>query len=139
MVKNNHRQKAYLCPVKKSLQITGLISIALLYCLFIGLYSGITFNGNAAFTKQGSASKESYGYSVSAKSFQHTVQTENSLTVCNHSNPVTVKNTFKELSAVNTITEQVLVHTFSQYSFYSNKLLVRLQNTDIIFPFHYFW
>jgi hypothetical protein len=125
--------------VKKSLHITGLISIALLYCLCIGLYSGIAFNGNAAFAKQGSTAKESYGYSISAKSFQHTVQTENSLTVCNHSNPVTVKNTFKELSAANTVTEQVLVHSFLQYSFYSNKLLARLQNTDIIFPFHYFW
>lgn len=121
------------------MQITGLISIALLYCLTIGLYSGIAFNGNAAFAKQSSTAKESYGYSVSAKSFQHTVQTENGVTVCNHSNPVTVKNTFKEFSAVNTVTEHILVHTFSQYSFYSNKLLARLQNTDIIFPFHYFW
>jgi IMP cyclohydrolase len=125
--------------VKKSLQITGLISIALLYCLTIGLYSGIAFNGNAAFVKQGSTTKESYSHSVSAKSFQHTVQTENGVTVCNHSNPVTVKNTFKEFSAVNTVTEHILVHTFSHYSFYSDKLLVRLQNTDIIFPFHYFW
>jgi hypothetical protein len=125
--------------VKKSLQITGLISIALLYCFTIGLYSGMAFNGNAAFAKQANATKETYGYSISAKSFQHTVQTENAVTVCNHNSPVTVKNTFKEFSDVNKVAEQILVHTFSQYSFYSNKLLVRLQNTDIIFPFHYFW
>ncbi len=125
--------------MKKSLQITGLISIALLYCLSIGLYSGIAFTGNAAFAKQGNAAAESYGHSVAAKSFQHTLQTENSITVCNHSNPVTVKNTYKEYFAANTLTEQTLVHTFSQYSFYSHKLLVRLQNTDLIFPFQYFW
>ena len=125
--------------MKKSLHITGLISIALLYCLSIGLYSGMAFNGNAAFAKQGKAAKESYGYSISANSFQHTVQTENAVTVCNHSNPVTVKNTYKEFSAANTVTEQVLVHSFSQYSFYSHKLLMRLQNTDLIFPFQYFW
>jgi uncharacterized membrane protein YhiD involved in acid resistance len=125
--------------VKKSLQITGLISIALLYCLAIGLYSGIAFNSNAAFAKQASTAKESFSHSVSAKSFQHTVQTENAVTVCNHSNPVTVKNTYKEFSVVNKAATQLVVHTFSQYSFYSHKLLARLQNTDIIFPFHYFW
>ncbi|MBK7306802.1 MAG: hypothetical protein IPI88_06990 [Chitinophagaceae bacterium] len=125
--------------MKKSLQITGLISIALLYCLSIGLYSGMAFKDNAAIAKQCNAADESYGYSISAKSFQHTVQTENSITVCNHSNPVTVKNTHKEFSALNTATEQVLVHSFSQYSFYAHKLLMRLQNTDLIFPFQYFW
>lgn len=125
--------------MKKSLQITGLISIALLYCLTVGLYSSMAFNGNAAFAKQAATTKESYGYSVAAKSFQHTLQTENAVTVCSHSNPVTVKNTFKEFSAANTVTEQVIVHIFSRYSFYSDNLLMRLQNTDIIFPFHYFW
>jgi lipid-binding SYLF domain-containing protein len=129
----------YLHPVKKHLQTTGLISIALLYCLSIGLYSGMAFTGNAAIAKQCDAADESYGSSISAKSFQHTVQTENSITVCNHSNPVTVKNTHKEFSAVNTVTEKVLVHSFSQYSFYAHKLLIRLQNTNLIFPFQYFW
>jgi hypothetical protein len=125
--------------VKKNLQITGLLSITLLYCLAIGLYSGVGFNGIAAFANQGNAAKESYTHSVAAKSFHHTIQTGNSLTVCNHSNPVTVKNTYKEFSAVNKITEQILVCSFLQYSFYSHKLLVRLQNTDLIFPFQYFW
>lgn len=129
----------YLCPVKRSLQITGLLSTALLYCLVIGLYSGVAFNDTAAFVKQTNTEKESYNHSVAAKSFQHTVQAENSLTVCNHHNPVTVKNTYKEFSAVNLAAEHALLHTFSQYNFFSNKLLVRLQNTDLIFPFHYFW
>jgi len=125
--------------VKRSLQITGLLSIALLYCLAIGLYSGMAFNRTAAFAKQPNTTKESYGYSVAAKSFQHTVQSENSLTVCSHNNPVTLKNTYKEFSAINKVTEQVLVRTFLQYSFFSHKLLLRLQNTDLIFPFQYFW
>lgn len=125
--------------MKNSLQITGFISIALLYCLCIGLYSGMAFNGIAAFAKKGNQAKESYGHNVSANSFQHTIQTENAITVCSLGNTVTAKNTYKELSAANTATEQVLVHAFSQYSFYSYNLLIRLQNTDLIFPFQYFW
>ncbi|MFM6925882.1 MAG: hypothetical protein ACKOU7_10315 [Ferruginibacter sp.] len=125
--------------MKKSLRITGLISITLLYCFAIGLYSGVAYAGNTAFLKQDGSATEKYSNTVSAKSFQHTIQTETSVTVCSHSNPATVKNTYKEFSAVNKAAEQVYVHTFSQYSFYSRKLLVRLQNTDLIFPFHYFW
>jgi len=98
----------------------------------------MAYNGTAAIAKQGDT-KESYSHSVAAKSFQHTVQTENSLSVCSHNNPVTVKNTYKEFLAVNKVTEQLLVRSFLQYSFYSHKLLLRLQNTDLIFPFQYFW
>ncbi|MBK8520324.1 MAG: hypothetical protein WAT20_11045 [Ferruginibacter sp.] len=125
--------------MKKSLQKTGLISMALLYCLAIGLYSGIAFNGNPAFAKQGNEAEKSYGHNVSAKYFLHTIQTRNSFTFGDYSSRVTVKNTYQKFSAANTITEQVLVHTFSQYRFYSHNLLVRLQNTDLIFPFQYFW
>ena len=125
--------------MKKSLHITGLISLALLYCFAIGLYSGVAYAGNTAFSKQAGNATEKYSNAVSAKLFQHTIQTENSITVCTHNNPVTVKNTYKEFSAANIATEHVGVHTFSQYNFFSQKLLARLQNTDLIFPFHYFW
>jgi hypothetical protein len=125
-------------PVKKILQKTGLVCITLLYCLAIGLYSSVPLNANAAIAKQGNA-KESYSHSITAKSFQHTVQTENSLTVCSHTNPVAEKNSYKEFSDANLASEHLLLHTFSQYNFFSNKLLVRLKNTDLIFPFQYFW
>ena len=87
--------------MKKLLHITGLISIALLYCFAIGLYSGAAYAGNTAFSKQAGNATEQYSNTVSAKSFQHTLQTESSITVCNHSNPVTVKNTYKEFSIAN--------------------------------------
>jgi hypothetical protein len=125
--------------VKKSLQITGLISMTLLYCFATAFCSGMALRSNDIFSKNNAAEKESYSHSVSAKSFQHTVQTENSVTVCSHHNPVTVKNNYKEFSAVNIAAEHAFVRSFSQYNFYSQKLLTRLQKTDLIFPFHYFW
>ncbi|MEP7237167.1 MAG: hypothetical protein ABI685_04870 [Ferruginibacter sp.] len=125
--------------MKKSLHITALISIALLYCFATSLYSGIAFKGNAAFAKQSNAANERYTADVSAKSFQHTLQTENSVSLVNHPRPAAVNNFHNEFSASIKVTEQLFVHTFLQYSFYSQKLLARLQNTDIIFPFHYFW
>lgn len=113
--------------------------MTLLYCFATAFCSGMALKGNAIFSHNNSAEKESYSHSISAKSFQHTVQTENSVTVCSHHSPVTVKNTYKEFSGANLAAEHVLVHSFSQYNFYSHKLLVRLQKTDLIFPFHYFW
>jgi hypothetical protein len=129
----------YLHALKKTLHITGLLGIALLYCLATALCSGVAYAGNTPFSKQAGNSTEKYSNAVSAKLFQHTLQTENSITVCNHSNPVTVKNTFKDFSAINLATEHIYVRRFLQYNFFSHKLLARLQNTDLIFPFHYFW
>jgi hypothetical protein len=99
----------------------------------------VAYAGNATFSKQAGEATKSYSHTVSAKSFQHTVQTENSITVCNHNSPVTVKNTYNKFLAINKVTEQLCIHTFLQYSFYSHKLLARLQNTDLNYPFHYFW
>lgn len=137
--KMNRQKKSYLCTVKKSLHIIGLVSIALLYCFAIGLYSGVAYAGNTSLARQVNAAKESYSNSISAKSFHHTVQTENSVSLVNNARPVSVNNTHNEFSAGIKVPEQLFVHTFTQYSFYSQKLLARLQNTDIIFPFHYFW
>jgi len=125
--------------VKKSLRITGLISIALLYCFAIGLYSGVVYAGNGSFLTQDGHAEKKYSNPVFAKHFQHTIQSENAVTVCSYSNPASVKSTWKEFSAANIAAEHVYVHTFSRYNFFSRKLLVRLQNTDLIFPFHYFW
>lgn len=125
--------------MKKLLHITALTGIALLYCFVIGLYSGAVHAGDVSFSKLDGKATASYAHSVTAKSFQHTVQTENSITLCSHSNPIIVKDSYKEFLAANKAIEHVSGHIFSQYNFFSHKLLVRLQNTDIIFPFHYFW
>ena len=125
--------------MKKFLHITGLISIALFYSLAIGLYSGVAYAGNGSFSTQDGHAEKKYSNTVAAKLFQHTIQSENAVTVCGHSKPATIKNTCKEFSAINKAAEQVYVHTFLRYNFFSRKLLVRLQNTDLIFPFHYFW
>jgi hypothetical protein len=125
--------------VKKALRNIGLTGISLLYCFVIGISSGITYHADAAVLKHSKGSHETYKAAVSSKSFQHTVQTENAVTVFNHAKPVSVKHTQDDYSAHNKITEQLYVTGFAQYSFYSHKLLMRVQHTDLIFPFHYFW
>ena len=136
---NNAALIAYLCAVKKSLRIFGLTSISLLYCFVIGMYSGVGSNANAAVAKHSNASGESYAASVSAGTFHHTVQSENSFTAVNHARPFSLKNVYDEYSACLKISEQLFCTSFVQYSFYSHKLLMRVQQTDLIFPFHYFW
>ena len=47
--------------------------------------------------------------------------------------------TLNHLVVYSKTTEKFLFSIFSQYNFYSKNILIRLQRTDIIFPFHYFW
>jgi hypothetical protein len=122
--------------VKKSLRIIGLLNISILYCFVISLYSGHTFGYNPDFSKLTNSKTESYYSVVTANLFCHTTQTESSVNVF----PVTsLKTVAQQFSVCGKITEQLLFNVFSQYRFYSQNVLTRFTQTDIIFPFHYFW
>lgn len=51
----------------------------------------------------------------------------------------TGQNPFSKLFVLVKLWNQKLQTNFSQYSFYSKKLLVTFCKTDIFFPFHHFW
>jgi len=69
----------------------------------------------------------------------HTAQTETTLNNGSQVAPPTVKNTTGGKVTLLKTTQHVLLHAFHQYLFYATSLLLRLVQTDIIFPFHYFW
>ena len=110
-----------------------------LYCLVISLYSGIAMDHATAFSKSISSEQPAFNKAIAAGSFFHTAQSEISAATCNTARPAPVKNTYNEIIAGFKVTEQQFSHRFLQYSFYSKNLLLRLQKTTLIFPFHYFW
>lgn len=124
--------------MKKVFRIFSLLTISALYSFVISLYSSNVFIDNFTFSQTNSDTKQ-YSSLVSSYLLCHTSQTESSITVHNNAPPSSLKNPFSEFSACIRTTEQLFFVTFSQYRFYSQNLLVRLQKTDIIFPFHYFW
>lgn len=136
-----HKTYSYLCHLNKYFKNIGLLILLTLYCFVISIYSGIAVGNTGNFSKQCPSRQQAYSKVVSEGSFCHTAQSEISGAVCNAAAaaPVPLKNTHDEIIAGFKAAEQLFLHRFSQYSFFSKNLLIRLQKTALIFPFHYFW
>ncbi|HEX2683303.1 MAG TPA: hypothetical protein VHL77_05205 [Ferruginibacter sp.] len=124
--------------MKNALRNTALIGLSVLYCFVTSLYSGVGNNAKAVTASSFNAS-DSYTAAVSAKCFKHTVQSENSFSIFNHARPVSLKNSHNDFPACIKTTGALVLTRFQQYHFYSQNLLTRVRQTDLIFPFHYFW
>jgi hypothetical protein len=66
----------------------------------------------------------------------HTLLVESQITI---SQLLIVKFAFKIFDVVAKLFNQSIYIIFSQYFFFSNHVIERLQQADIVFPFHYFW
>lgn len=119
-------------------RIFSLLSVSLLYFIIVSFYSNPIFIDNFTST-QTNTETEHYCSLVTNNLLCHTSEIESSNTIFNNTLPTTLKNNFNKFSNCIHSTEQAYFNTFSQYNFYAQNLLVRLQQTDIIFPFHYFW
>lgn len=125
--------------MKKTSRILAVLTTLFLYCFVISLYSSNAFADSTTFLKHSNSETEQYNSVLSSKLLSHTPPSESSVNLFNSVSPSSLKNSFKEFSACIKAIENSFFHTFSQYSFYSQNVLVRLKQADIIFPFHYFW
>jgi len=125
--------------VKKALWQFLLVTIAVVYCLVIGLYNSQALAEQLALS--GNTDSESQYVSASGSSYQfgHTNQTVSYGTVSGNLPFTPLKNLYKAFLACVKIIEKLYFSFFSQYRFYSQNELIRLKQTDLIFPFHYFW
>ncbi|WP_428664360.1 hypothetical protein [Runella sp.] len=125
--------------MKKTFRIIALLTISALYCFAVSLYSSNGLGADSAFSKlTGAQSKHSSSLQLS-NLLCTPAQATISITAFQNTPPPPHKNPFNEFSAWVKTAEHLFFSTFSQYSFYSKNVLVRLQRTDLIFPFHYFW
>ena len=126
--------------VKKALRIIALIQISVLYCFVISLYSSNALVENTAFSKLTDSESKHRHALVASDLLSISAHAEISVPAFNAaSSSSSLKNPLNGFLAWVKITEQLFFSLFSQYSFYSQNVLVRFQRTDIIFPFHYFW
>ncbi|MBW7847818.1 MAG: hypothetical protein H3C41_07035 [Bacteroidales bacterium] len=124
--------------MKKIFRICSTLALALLYSFAIGLYSHAPLVDNFAYL-QSNPDVEQYISLVSTNLFCHTTKTESQISFQAKLPPISPKKPVAEFLTCIKATEHLLLNEFSQYSFFSQNLLVRLQKTILIFPFHYFW
>jgi hypothetical protein len=122
--------------VKRFLKTSAVLSISVLYCFIISLYSGNTLN-SSAFSK--STGTEFSASEVSSNLFCHTEQTESVTSVYNQVSRTSLKNAFNQFSACSGAAAKLLFKSYLPYFYISKNIVVRFNKTDIIFPFQYFW
>jgi hypothetical protein len=125
--------------VKKTVRIIALLNISVLYCLIISLYSSNALPYSSIGSKLSKSESKNYSALPVTDLICHLAPTAISPPACVTIPSSSLKNPFNEFFAWTHWSERAIFSTFSQYSFYSQNLLIRLEKTDIIFPFHYFW
>lgn len=103
----------------------------------MSLCSSSLFSQNIDNLKLANDSNQQQYFFSSSSNHNQIAENESLVTTYNSSvNFVTFKD---KLSATAKAIEHSFFSTYSQYCFYSQYLLIRLLQTDIVFPFHYFW
>lgn len=125
--------------MKKRLRIIALLNISVLYCFVISLYSGNASTYSSAFSKLTKSESKNCSALTVSDFLCHVPHAEVAAPAFTTAPPSSLKTPFNEFLDWAKLTEQVFFSSFSQYSFYSQNLLIRFRQTDIIFPFHYFW
>ena len=125
--------------MKRSLRIIAILSVVLVYCFAISIYSTNAFNRGVTFSQLITSENQLHKSDVSSNSFCHTAQSESSVFTGNHIPFPSSKNTLSHFSACVNATQKLFLSAFSQYNFYAQNLLIRLKQTDFIYPFHHFW
>ena len=129
-------QIVYFCAVKRFLKISAVLSISVLYCLMIGIYSGNVYNSN---TLSKSANQVIFTSSDSMSLFCNSERTESLASVYSSFSRTSFKNSFNQFSACPIAAGKLLFNKYLPYIYSSKNLAIGFKPTDIIFPFHYFW
>lgn len=119
----------------KFLYMSFLLAI---YCMVMGLYSYSTVFTPASITTNHTPVTELHEFISSVKIF-HTPQSGNIAKVLNNYPSPTFKTSPFKLFLSLGYEANLVATKFSSYYFFSHNLMVRFVQTDIIFPFHYFW
>jgi hypothetical protein len=131
--------KSYLHGVIKAFKNIVFLHLSLLCCMVLCLGNGTLYANNNVVLKSANALTKSDHTTFSATEFCPTAHAENVVSIAHPVQPSSIKSTVKKCSAGAKAIAQLFFTTFSQYSFYAQNGIARLQRTDIIFPFHYFW
>ncbi len=129
----------YLCLVKMTFRLFSFAVVVVIYALVIGINSSNLIARQYVVSSYSSAENHEVSASVASDLLCHTAQTEGSITVANSTVSAPAKNTITTYSAVLQALDDVFFSKYSPFCSFSDQLVLRFSQTDIIFPFHYFW
>ena len=125
--------------MKKIVKAATLFHILVLYCFIVSLYTaGISASG-IHLQNDRSTSEEGYSPLAGIDLFTHTTKTQNVVNGLSKLPTFSLKNQISDFLAYRKATELFLFNSSSVYLFYARYTADRFPQTDIIFPFHYFW
>jgi hypothetical protein len=125
--------------MNKIIRTTILFIFLLLYSFATSYYSGNLACSNLSSTSCRHSDTESQYLLNSKNLFCHTTQYKTSVNAVNNVSSSSSKNSFLDFFANLKASEHTFLNRFQQYILFSKKILLGFRQTDIIFPFHYFW
>lgn len=127
----------YFYTVKKQLKIGAFLNLLILYCLIISFYSGNPVNDYAGIPNK--SNTEYLAPKVLSDFVYQAEQTESFIGLHRNIPRITFKNHFTHFSSCFITSELLLFNSFSLCKFFSEDPFLQFKESDIIFPFHYFW
>lgn len=124
--------------MKKVFKIAALLHVIILYCLVLSIYGHGIVSAEISISPGELSQKEHSISSVSANLIGNAIQTENCVNGYNNL-PSSQNFNFSTIFGHNKSSDLFLLKTFPKYIFYAKNIVVVFQQTDIIFPSHYFW
>ena len=133
-------KKFHLSGVKSNTKIATLFQILVLYCFIASFYStGILSSGYTYSNDHRTANEERYLPIAGVDLFTNTTKPENIVVSFNTFLSFSIKNQLNDFLAYRQVTDLFLLNASSKYIFYARNTVERFEQTDIIFPFHYYW
>jgi hypothetical protein len=124
--------------VKKYVSVTFLVNFLVLYGLSLSLFGSQNICSNNSSAKNRPYENESY-YAISPlDSFRHCTKTENLINGFNNLPVTTLKKHFNAFSTKIKTAELFHVNEFAKYISYTKEAVIDFEQSDIIYPSHYF-
>lgn len=121
------------------MKFIAFISLVALLCTGLSHDSIISHVHQTAVSHTDKSQHERYTAVTTNDLFCNIAHNESSVSASGSNASSGIRDFFSDFSTLIQIDRQLTANLFFQYTFYARHLITRLQNTDIIFPFHYFW
>lgn len=124
--------------MKKYISVTFLVNFLVLYGLSLSLYSSKIIGSDPFSTQNRPCNTESYYTIGPLDSFRHSIKTENLVNGFNNLPVTTLKKHFNAFSTKIKTAELFHINEFAKYISYTKDAVIDFEQSDIIYPFHYF-
>jgi hypothetical protein len=125
--------------MRNRLKTSSFLQFAVLCCFIVSIYSTTVLTADPGLMSGKSGSGGNYYSLLSSNLFFPLTKSENIVLGADSTSPSSVKNAPGEFSFCSKEAEIVLFSSVLKHIDFFKKFVLPFKNTDIIYPFHYFW